>query len=432
MNSSKVKKNAGWIIGVRIVQAILSFVISILTARYLGPSNYGIISYAGSLVAFVTPFMYLGINCIIVQDLIENPQEEGKVLGSSILTGFISSVFCIIVVVSVSYICNPEEPIVVLVCFFYSISLIFQVVDMLQYWFQAKLLSKYTSIIMFFAYVIMAVYRLIILALQKSVLWFALSSAIDYITIAIGLYWIYRKLGGSKLQFSKTTAKRLLEKGKHYIVSSMMVMVFAQTDKLMLKSMMNVEQVAYYSVAVACAGMSSFVFSAIIDSMRPVIFENQKLSNEKFETSMKLLYSIIIYLSLAQCIFISVLSKPIITLIYGSEYISAVLPLRIIVWYTTFSYLGSVRNIWLLSQNLQKYLWVINLSGALLNVALNYFMIQIFGMEGAATASLITQIFTNIIVGYIIKPIRHNNKLMIEGLNVKQLLAVLKSSDKEL
>ena len=426
MNSKKVVKNAGWIIGVRIAQSALSFFISILTARYLGPSNYGLISYAASLVAFVTPIMYLGINSIIVQDLIENPEEEGKILGSSILINVISSLFCIIGLVSFSYICNSGEPTTVIVCFLYSVLLVFQAVDILQYWFQAKLLSKYTSILMLLAYALVSVYKLIILMLQKSVFWFAVSNTIDYMLIAVGLYFIYRKLNGKHLEFSKSTSKRLISKGKHYIVSSLMVTIFAQTDKIMLKSMMGAEQVGCYSAAVTCAGITSFVFTAIIDSMRPAIFENQKVSSEKFENSVKLLYSIIIYLSLAQSLFVSLFSKYIITLIYGKQYINAVSPLRIIVWYTTFSYLGSVRNIWILSQNLQKYLWVINLSGAIANVVLNYFLIPLIGIEGAAIASLITQVFTNVIVGYIIKPIRKNNELMVGGLNAKYLITLIR------
>lgn len=59
--------------------------------------------------------------------------------------------------------------------------------------------------------------------------------------------------------------------------------------------------------------------------------------------------------------------------------------------------------------------------GALANVALNAVLIPMFGINGAAVASLLTQIFTNVIVGYIIKPIRLNNRIMIDALNMKYL-----------
>ena len=117
-------------------------------------------------------------------------------------------------------------------------------------------------------------------------------------------------------------------------------------------------------------------------------------------------------------------SRLIIHILYGAKYYDAISALRIIVWYTTFSYLGSVRNIWILAYEKQKYLWVINLSGAVANIAINCALIPAMGINGAAAASLITQIFTNVIIGYILPPIRANNMIMIGGLNPKNLKAI--------
>ena len=190
----------------------------------------------------------------------------------------------------------------------------------------------------------------------------------------------------------------------------------------MIKLMLGESEVGYYSSAVACAGITTFIFAAIIDSMRPVIFEKKIVDKEEYELSISKLYSIIIYLSLLQSIFITVFSKYIILILYGNAYIPAISSLRIIVWYTTFSYLGAVRNIWILAENKHRYLWMINLSGALANIILNAMLIPLFGIEGAAIASLVTQFFTNVIIGYIIKPIRYNNRLMVKALNIKYLL----------
>ncbi|MBQ9084454.1 MAG: polysaccharide biosynthesis C-terminal domain-containing protein, partial [Clostridia bacterium] len=92
------------------------------------------------------------------------------------------------------------------------------------------------------------------------------------------------------------------------------------------------------------------------------------------------------------------------------------------------SYIGSVRSIWILAEKKQKYLWIINLSGALLNVILNLIMIPIWNIYGAAIASLVTQLFTNFVIGLIIKPIRRNNLLMLKGLNIRLILDYLKSN----
>ena len=72
---NKIAKNATWIIVCRIVQAVFGLIINMLTARYLGPSNFGLITYAASLVAFVLPILQLGFNNILVQELVQHPAD---------------------------------------------------------------------------------------------------------------------------------------------------------------------------------------------------------------------------------------------------------------------------------------------------------------------------------------------------------------------
>lgn len=425
--NSKVFNNAGWIIACKIVQAVLTLIISMLSARYLGPSNFGIINYAAAVVGFVVPIMYLGINNILVQEFVDKPEQEGKILGSSIILSMISSVICICGVTAFAYVANPNDNLTVAVCFLYSILLLFQAVDMVQYWFQSKLKSKYTSIVMLFAYFIVSIYKLILLITGKSVKWFAVSNAFDYMIIAISLLFLYKKLGGKRLEFSFSTAKQLLLKGRYYIVSSMMVTIFAQTGKIILDAMMDEIAVGLYSAAVACSGITGFIFSAIIDSMRPLILEKKKENNQKeFEVDLTILYAIIIWLGVLQSFFITIFAKYIILILYGKQYVGAIVPLRIVGWYATFSYLGGIRNIWILAENKYEHLWKINLAGAVSNIILNIILIPEFGIEGAAVASLITQIFTNFIIGYIIKPIRENNKFIIKALNPKIINSILK------
>ena len=419
---NKVAKNAVWIIGVRVVQSMVALLINMLTARYLGPSNYGLITYASSLVAFVLPIMQLGFSDVLVQEIVKNSDGEGTILGTAMSLSLISSICCIVGVTSFAFVANSNEPITVLVCSLYSLILVFQACDHIEFWYQAKLMSKYTSVIALVSYILVSAYKVYLLITAKSVCWFALSNALDYALISIGGIVLYRKLGGQKLYFSWEVGRRMFAKSKHYILSSMMVTIFTQTDKIMIKMLMNESATGYYGAAVACAGMTSFVFGAIIDSFRPSIFEGQKEDENTFKHRLIMLYSIIIYLSLAQSVGMSILAKWIIRVLYGTAYAPAIGALQIIVWYSTFSYMGSVRNIWILANNKQKYLWRINMSGTIANVVANCVLIPLMGINGAAIASLITQFFTNIIVGYIIKPICPNNRIIIESLNPKHLI----------
>jgi O-antigen/teichoic acid export membrane protein len=225
----------------------------------------------------------------------------------------------------------------------------------------------------------------------------------------------------------------MLAKSRYYIVSNMMITIFAQTDRIMLKLMIDDAAAGYYSAAVTCAGITGFVFSAIIDSMRPMIFESKKTDNLAFEKNVSRLYSVIIYLSLAQSIVMTLFAPLIVNILYGAEYQNTIGILQVLVWYTTFSYMGAVRNIWILAEDKQRYLWIINLSGALTNVVLNSILIPLLGGIGAAVASVITQVFTNVVIGFVIKPIIHNNKLILKGCNpllLKEMLKTILSKSK--
>lgn len=427
--NNKVVTNAAWIIMCRTFQAVLNLVISMMTARYFGPYNYGLINYAAAIVAFCVPIMQLGLRSTLVQEYISHPDNEGEVLGSSIVMNLLSSFLCIIGAAAFVLITNNNQKETVIVCILYSAVLIFQATEMIQYWFQTKLLSKYTSVVSLFAYIIVSAYRIVLLVTlepEKSIYWFAVSNALDYLIISVCLFFIYKKLGSSKISFSLAMAKKLLGRSKYYIVSSMMVTVFGYIGSVMLKFYIDNEAVGFYTSAVTVAGMTSFVFNALIDSARPMILSYKKTDNEKYEKSMIGLYSIIFYTALIQSVVLFVFADFIVNILYGSEYAATVGPLRIVAWYMIFSYFGPVRNVWILAEQKQKYLWIINLSGAVLSITLNALLIPYTGIMGAAIAALITQIFTNVCMSYIIKPLRESNRLMLKGIDPRNIYNVLK------
>ena len=420
----KVFKNISWILCCRIVQSAIALIINLISARYLGPSNFGLLSYASSVVAFVVPLAKLGLRHVLVAEFVAQPEREGQILGTSLLMCVMSSFLCILGCAAFVLVANAGEVDTLIVCLLYSISLIFESLEMTQYWFQAKLLSKYMAVTSLVAYLITALYKVFLLTTGKSIYWFALSNALDYLIITIVLLIIYGRLEGQKLSFSFSLGKQLFRRCKYYIVSSMMVTIFAQTDKIMIKMMIGNAANGFYSTAVSCASMTAFVFLALIDSFGPVIYESRKKSHSLFEKNVSILYSIIIYTALIQSTVLTIFAKPIVGILYGADYMPAASLLQIVTWYTTFSYLGSARGIWVLAENKQKYLWCINLAGAFLNVVGNYFLIPILGTSGAAIASVVTQFFANVGMCILLKPMRPTAKLMLRAINPMLLVSL--------
>jgi len=430
MNRS-IFRNASWIIGCKIVQSLMTFVIGMITARYLGPSNYGLVSYAASIAAFFLPIMKLGLDATLVQEIIDHPDDEGGVMGTSLVLNLLASLVSIAGIVAFTLIADAGDVETIIVCILYSLTLLFQAGEMIQYWFQSKLLSKYPSIVSLVAYTTVSIYKIYILVTGKSVCWFVVTHAIEAAIISLLLWFIYIKVSKQKISFSFSLGKKMFSKSKYYISSGLMVVVFQQTDRIMLRLMFDEAETGFYSAAFTCIGISAFVFSAVIDSLRPSILESKKISNELFEKRLVLFFFIVTYLSLAQSIGMTLLAKPIILILFGESYIPTIGVLQILVWYVMFSYLGTGRNIWILAEGKQKYLWRINLTGAVLNVAGNFILIPVMGAAGAAIASVLTQFFTNFVLCIIMPPIRPTFGLIMKALNPKLPLEIIKHIKKK-
>ena len=419
---NKEVKNANWLISGKVAQMLLSLFVGVLSARYLGPSNYGLISYANALIAFFMSLCTLGINSVIVKEFFDAPNEQGVILGSAIFFRIVSSFCAALLAIAVSFILDYGQWETVVVVALSSISLIFHAFDTINYWFQSQYNSKVTAIAGFCGYALTAGYKIILLILGKSVFWFAFATSVEYLALGLILILAYKKNGGPKLGVSIKKGESLLSKSYHYILSGLMVSIYGQTDKLMLKQMLGEVEVGYYATATAICAMWTFVLSAIIDALYPTIVKAYKQNGGIFERRNRQLYAIVFYVSVFVSICFMLLGDIVVEILYGDEFMPAVMPLKIITWYTAFSFLGVARSAWMVCNNKQKYLKFMYIPAIILNVVMNLLLIPLWGASGAALASLITQIFTSIILPLFIKDLRPNAKLMLEAMILKDVL----------
>lgn len=413
---NKIIKNAGWLIGGKIIQALINLVVGLLTARYLGPSNYGLINYALAYTAFFSAFCTLGINSVLVKEFVDHPGKEGEVLGTSLVLRAVSSLLSAVVIVCIVSIADAGEPTTILVVVLSSLGVVFQIFEVFNYWFQSKLRSKVTAIVTLIAYAVTAAYKVFLLITGKSVVWFAFAASVDYICIAVLLLLAYKKCGGGKLVFSRGYGKEILKKSCFFILPILMVGVYGQADKIILKHMISEAEIGYYSTAVSLCSAWCFVLSAIIDSIYPSIMEANNVDAALFEKRNKQLYAIVFYLSVFVSVCFTVLAKPVIRIMYGAAYLPAATPLRIITWYTAFSYLGVARNAWVVCKDRQRYLVYVYLVSAVCNLGLNLLLIPRWGASGAAAAALVTQVLSAVVVPAFIKGLRANVRMMVDAI----------------
>lgn len=418
---SKVAQNAGWMIAGRVIQMILSFFVGLLTARYLGPGNYGLISYAGTYTTFFASLCTLGINSIIVNQLVNHPNEEGTTLCTTMVLRAISSILSLIAIIGITSVVDRGEPTTRMVVFLCALGMVFQIVDTFNYWFQAKLISKYSAIATLAAYIAVSGYRIVLLILKKDVVWFAFATSIDYIVIACVMVYAYKRNDGPAFAFSWKKAKQLLSESHHFIWAGFMVSIYGSTDRFMLKQMVGETSVGYYATALTLCNMWVFILAAIIDSIAPTIMQAHGINSKVYQKKNRQMYAIVFYLSAMVSLGFLLLGKYIILMLYGETYRGSIAPLKIITWYTAFSYLGVARNTWIVCEHKQKYLKYLYSGAAISNVVLNAVLIPYMGASGAALASLLTQVSTIFVFPAFIRELRPNVKLMLEAICLRHI-----------
>ena len=412
-------KNAVWNIGGKVFQIAISMVVGMLTARYLGPSNYGIIGYTASYVTFFSAICQLGFNSVAVKEILDHPEKQGEILGSTIFLRVISSLISSVGVAILVYFLDDGDSVIVWVAFLQSLQLVFQSFEMIHFWYQSRMETEVSVKVQTFAYLVMAAYKIAILALGKDVTWFACSTAIEAAVVAIALLWSYRKSKGQKLKISFSCGTEILKYSYHFILSGMMVTIYSHMDKIMLEQMLNETAVGYYTAATKIAQMWSFVLTALINSARPLIISARKQSENLYIKQNKRLYAAILWIGIAVAAVMTIGGKWIVLIMYGEEYLPATSSLQISAWYTMFAMLGTARGIWIVCENKAKYVKYYLGIGAVLNVILNYLLIPIYGPGGAAAATLITQIFTAVFAPALFKETRIYTKYVLQALFLK-------------
>lgn len=419
---SKFIHNTGWIMFAQIYQMLLSLVIGVISARYLGPSNYGTINYAASYISFFTIACTLGLEGIVVKEMVDNRDNEGVVLGSSIVmrlaAGFLSMiVVCVIVVVV-----NPGDQTLLVVSFLQSLVLLFSAFQIIDTWYQSLLRSKVSSIIKCIAYTGMSAYKVWLLVAGKSVEWFAFSTSLDALLIAILFIYRYRKDGEHKLKFSVSVSKHLIGLSYHLIISNLMAVIYNQMDRLMIGKMIDQTHVGYYAAASTICHMWLFIPQALSNSARPLIMELKGNNEELYIKRIKQVTGVTFWFGVFFAIVVTVLSHFIIDILYGAEYAQARGPLLLIIWSTVFASLSYTRSIWLISENKQKYTKQILICGVAVNLALNSVGIPIVGMNGAAAATLVTEIICCLIAPLLFKETREYVGYVISSMNIVNLI----------
>lgn len=411
----KFINNTGWMMFQRIYQMVIQLVVGSLSARYLGPSNYGLINYGSSIISFFLTISKLGMDSVVVAEMSRTPQKESSYLGTALLMRFTASLLSFFAIWGIVIVIEPGNTLLQIVTVLQAIAIIFQSTEVLYFWFQARLEMKYVTLTTMIALTVTAVWRVSLLANSAAVQWFALSSSISALVCGVCIVIFFAYKAKLKLSISLNDGRFLLLNSYHFIINGLAVTLYTQLDRIMLGKVVSNEAVGFYSAASTIAVMWEFVPTAIVNSARPLLVKLYDKNKDEFLKKFKLLLLGISVMGVAVGLAFTILAKPIIFILYGREYYSAVPALAILIWSTSFAMIGTARGVWIVAERKNKYVKYFTIIGAVINGMLNAMVIPIWGITGASITTLISQICVAIVTPYFYKETKVFTKMYFDA-----------------
>ncbi|MDP3126676.1 MAG: flippase [Thiobacillus sp.] len=392
-NLQKALTNTGWLFGDRVLRMGVGLLVGVWVARYLGPEQFGLLNYAMAIVALFGAIASLGLNGIVVRDLVKEPETANETLGTTFLLQAIGGLLAFGLAIFTIGFARPNDNFAKLLVAVLGFVMVFKSTDVVRYWFESQVKSKYVVWLENGIFLVLAVVKVGLILMAASLMAFVWVAFAEGVLVAVGLLGVYAWRGGalSSWRIHYGRAKTLLKDSWPLILSGLAVMVYMRIDQVMLGQMLGDEAVGIYSAAVRVSEVWYFIPMAIAASVFPSIIEAKKQSEDLYCQRIQKLYDLMVLLALTVAIPMTFLSEWAVVFLFGNEYLQAAPVLSISIWAGVSVALSAVHGKWLLTEGMQNYALLYTSIGCLINIVLNIYFIKKYGVVGAAFATVAAQ-----------------------------------------
>ena len=388
--------NGTWMLVERMLAMCSAIVVSVWVARYLGPHEFGVLSYAVAFVALFTPLAALGINNILVKELVLDRERERVLLGSALIARFLGTAAAIAICVAAIYYVQGAEQgadrkvfwaVVAL-----SLATVFNALDVAGLWLQSKQAVRTLMFWRMGVTLMSALARVAAIVSGAEVFAFVWIAAAE--TVAIDIVNLCAYYGARerphRWQSDRTTMSSLLSKSWPLILSSVAASIYLKIDQVMLAHMVSVTESGIYAVAARMSEVWYFIPQLLAGAVFPSLLRTKLVSAQLYQQRMRMCLAAFALVATAIAVFITIFADPIVRTLFGSQYAGAAAILQIHIWGGVFIFQRAVASKWMIAENLFMFSFVSHGVGALLNIVLNLIMIPYWGALGSAVATVIS------------------------------------------
>ena len=415
----KVLSNIGWLFADKVLRMGVGLLVGVWVARYLGPEQFGLLNYAMAFVALFGAIGTLGLNGIVVRDLVKEPENANAILGTTFFLQALGGLLAFALAIIAVRFARPEDALAKLMVAVLGFVMVFKSTEVVKYWFESQVQSKYTVWVENGTFLLIAAVKVALILNEASLMIFVRVAFVEGAMVAVGLLVMYGWRGGrlGAWRVHYLLVKTLLNDSWPLILSGLAVMVYMRIDQIMIGQMLGDEAVGIYSAAVRISEVWYFIPIAVTASVFPSIIEAKKQSEALYRQRLQKLYDLMVILALIVAIPMMFLSDYVIGVLYGLAYVKSGTVLAISIWAGIFVFLGSACGNYARIENMTVYSLYQTVIGMVMNIILNILLIPVWGEIGAAIATVISYACATFAV-LLFPRSRYNGLRMLKSMNL--------------
>lgn len=405
--------------GEQILRMISGLIVGVWVARYLGPEKFGVFNYAIAFVAIFASVAKFGLDAIVVRDLVNEPNKRDIYLGTAFWLKFFGALVTLVIVAFATLFTSNDDT-TTLYIFIIASGIIFQSFEVIDFYFQSRVLSKFVSLCKITQLLFSSILKAYFILKGFDLIWFVVVTLFDQLTLAATLYLSYKfqNIGSFYRHFNWIMAKKLLIDSWPLIFSGVVIAIYMRIDQIMIKEMLGARDVGLYSAAVRLSEVWYFIPMVITSSIYPAIVTAKKTDERLYYLRLQRLYTFMVWTAIGIALPMTFLNNWLVTELYGEAYREAGPVLMIHIWTNVFVFLGVASGSWFTSENLQRFSFYRTFLGAIINVILNFIFLPIYGIVGAAIATLIAQIMATFLFDFLTIRTRKTFFMKLNTINI--------------
>ncbi len=423
-NLLAILSNTGWLFADKIFRIGVGLFVELWLARYLGPEQFGLWSYVVAFAALFSAFASLGLDGVVIRELVKSPEKQNVLLGTAFKLKLIGGASALLFALLTIFILRRGETLTILLVGISAAGFIFQSVNVINFYFQAKVKSRFIVYATNAAFLLITILKIVLLFLAAPLIAFAWTGLAEVILTATFLLICYR-VNHNHVQdwyFDWHLSLELLRDSWPLFISSLAALIYARIDQIMIPLILNNFELGLFSASVRVTEVWLFIPMIVASSVFPNLIDLRKYDRLTYEKRLLSIYSSLALVAILVACFVTIFASEILNLLFGQDYLGAVYVLKIRIWETVFAAIGVITGSWALVEGMQRQTLIFSVFGMLINISLNLILIPLFGIKGAAISSLVSIIFVVIILPLCFKNMRNDVYRRILALSLWPLI----------